>query len=27
LQGRYADIAVHPDLTGRDRVLVARLQD
>lgn len=25
-QGRLTDIAVHPDLTGRDRVLVARLQ-
>ncbi len=24
-QGGYAEIAVHPDLTGRDRVLVARL--
>lgn len=24
-QGCYAEIAVHPDLTGRDRVLVARL--
>jgi release factor glutamine methyltransferase len=23
---RYTDIAVHPDLTGRDRVLVARLR-
>jgi release factor glutamine methyltransferase len=25
-QGRYTDIAVHTDLTGRDRVLVARLR-
>ncbi|MGK2934786.1 MAG: N5-glutamine methyltransferase family protein [Gemmatimonadaceae bacterium] len=25
-QDRYADIAVHSDLTGRDRVLVARLR-
>jgi release factor glutamine methyltransferase len=25
-RGRFTDIAVHPDLTGRDRVLVARLR-
>lgn len=25
-QDRFSDIAVHPDLTGRDRVLVARLR-
>lgn len=25
-RGRFSDIAVHPDLTGRDRVLIARLR-